>query len=648
MKTTKSSWFSMFSPLEKMFLHSRKPGNMNSCQFVCLFGLFVMLIGKPASAQDYTLSPNLSGQGTVTSTDGQIKCTRNNSGLSGTCSASYASGTQVTMNATAATGWVFSGWSGALESGCNAGNPCVVVMTTNLSPTATFVVAQSYSLSPNLSGYGTVTSTDGEINCTRSATGLSGACSATYASGTQVTMDATAASGWTFSAWSSAADSTCNGGNPCVVTMNQNLSPTATFTSSTLSVSPSPLVAPNASAVNSTFTGHFFISGQNFPSNAFVTTDGPLVLTGTPTITPTLIVQEYEIGCCAPQQGQTFHLWVNTPPSASLEIADTITLSTTEPVFSLPVPSNGGWFWDATSTPPWSCPTTGCPTLSYAVLNPDLWNLSSASGSLSMAFSGALDTTISLSTIQLKNESTPIVGYPNLSYGWSPFSQSSWFQSPDFTLPQQVLSFPNVWSMVNYSISPTTKIDFTYDIWVTQPPAHSGICAGDVELMIWTYKDGLKPSSYTGAVLETFNGTQHPEQLLTWMGGSVQYPIWQAYVGQSGSGSASCGYGTTVSLVLKSPQVSGYIGVGLDQMIGAMIDTLVSCTPSKCDGTTWTQSNLEQYSVDSISLGSEFGPNNKSEAYYSYNISPGNVSEYCFVIAPSNDSTWSDYQCPAN
>jgi len=55
-------------------------------------------------------------------------------------------------------------------------------------------------------------------------------------------------------------------------------------------VSPSPLVGPKTST-NSPYKGYFFITGQNFPQNAFVTTDGPLLLIGNPaTITSTLIV----------------------------------------------------------------------------------------------------------------------------------------------------------------------------------------------------------------------------------------------------------------------------------------------------------------------------------------------------------------------
>jgi hypothetical protein len=170
----------------------------------------------PSCTGNETLTVNEVGQGTVTSTDGEINCTNG----SGTCSAVYASGSSVTMNATAASGWTFSGWSGS----CSGGNPCNVIMNSNLSATATFT-PPNYTLTVNEVGQGTVTSTDGEINCTNG----SGTCSAVYASGTSVTLNATGASGWTFSGWSGS----CSGGNPCIVIMNGNVSETATFTTYT-------------------------------------------------------------------------------------------------------------------------------------------------------------------------------------------------------------------------------------------------------------------------------------------------------------------------------------------------------------------------------------------------------------------------------
>ena len=148
----------------------------------------------------YTLTPAITGQGTITSTDGKINCTSNGSTMSGSCSASYAAGTQVTMNAAPAAGWTSQGWSGF----CSGGNPCNVTMNSNYSPRATFT-GPTYMLTPAITGQGTITSTDGMINCTSNGSTVSGSCSASYTAGTQVTMNAAPATGWTSQGWSGSA-----------------------------------------------------------------------------------------------------------------------------------------------------------------------------------------------------------------------------------------------------------------------------------------------------------------------------------------------------------------------------------------------------------------------------------------------------------
>ncbi len=79
----------------------------------------------------FSLSAGVSGSGTVTSTPSGISC-------GSTCSASFANGTQVTLNETPASGWVFSGWSGA----CSGAGSCVVTMSAAENVTAAFLIAQ--------------------------------------------------------------------------------------------------------------------------------------------------------------------------------------------------------------------------------------------------------------------------------------------------------------------------------------------------------------------------------------------------------------------------------------------------------------------------------------------------------------------------
>jgi M6 family metalloprotease-like protein len=165
----------------------------------------------PVPTYALTVAKAGTGSGTVTSSTGGIAC-------GATCSATYASGTVVTLTAAAAGGSSFTGWSGA----CVGSGTCTVTMTAARNVTATFTLTPvpTYALTVAKAGTGsgTVTSSTGGIAC-------GATCSATYASGTVVTLTAAAAGGSSFSGWSGA----CAGTGPCVVTMSAARSVTATF-----------------------------------------------------------------------------------------------------------------------------------------------------------------------------------------------------------------------------------------------------------------------------------------------------------------------------------------------------------------------------------------------------------------------------------
>jgi endoglucanase len=180
------------------------------------------------------------GSGTVTSNTGGINC-------GSTCSATYASGTTVTLTATAASGSTFAGWS----NGCTGTSAtCTVSMTAARTVNAAFNTSggTTFALTVTRSGTGsgTVTSNTGGINC-------GSTCSATYASGTTVTLTATAASGSTFAGWSGA----CTGTSAtCSVSMTAARTATATFNTS--GGGTTPCANPVTFATN---TGNFNSTG---------------------------------------------------------------------------------------------------------------------------------------------------------------------------------------------------------------------------------------------------------------------------------------------------------------------------------------------------------------------------------------------------
>lgn len=152
-----------------------------------------------------------SGFGLVTSVPAGINCGT-------TCSATFASGTSVTLTAAASAGSVFSGWSGA----CTGSSPtCAVSMSAAQSVTAMFGLDPGYTLSVSKagSGGGTVMSVPSGIMC-------GATCSASFPSGTVVTLVASPDAGVPFGGWSGA----CAGAaSTCSVTMSAAKSVTATF-----------------------------------------------------------------------------------------------------------------------------------------------------------------------------------------------------------------------------------------------------------------------------------------------------------------------------------------------------------------------------------------------------------------------------------
>ena len=203
---------------------------------LCIYGLGAALLltafacgGVPSGPtamptdveQQQTATRNLNvtvsgaGSGTVTSSPSGIRCPSN-------CSASYDTGTEVTLTAAPASGSTFAGWSGDCGGTSQTAS---VAMESPRSCTATFDVEQQQTATRNLNvtvsgaGSGTVTSSPSGIRCPSN-------CSASYDTGTEVTLTAAPASGSTFAGWSG----DCGGTSQTVsVTMDAARSCTATF-----------------------------------------------------------------------------------------------------------------------------------------------------------------------------------------------------------------------------------------------------------------------------------------------------------------------------------------------------------------------------------------------------------------------------------
>ena len=147
------------------------------------------------TATTFTLTTNVSGSGSIA---------RNPN------AASYAAGTVVTLTATPAAGFVFSGWSGDLSG---SANPATITMSANRTVTATFTTTTGgpFTLNVSVNGSGTVSRSPNQ---------------ATYPAGTVVTLTAAAGPNFGFVNWSGDLAGVAN---PTTIIMNANKSVVANF-----------------------------------------------------------------------------------------------------------------------------------------------------------------------------------------------------------------------------------------------------------------------------------------------------------------------------------------------------------------------------------------------------------------------------------
>jgi hypothetical protein len=167
-------------------------------------------MGPPIPVQ---LAVTVQGAGSVTSAPAVINCP-------GTCSASFAAGTAVTLSASPATGWQFSNWSGA----CTGTGPCQLSLAADSAVVATFSPASGPTrvLTVSSQGAGTITSDPAGISCSG---GGAGTCSAAFPTGTPVTVKAAPAAGSAFAGWSGA----CRAAYDCKLVLASDTSVAAAF-----------------------------------------------------------------------------------------------------------------------------------------------------------------------------------------------------------------------------------------------------------------------------------------------------------------------------------------------------------------------------------------------------------------------------------
>ena len=162
-------------------------------------------------ATKYTLTITKPTNGKLVSKPGNIDC-----GGEGTvCKAEFNKGTEVTLTATADTGYTPAAWQGACDKTKAGESTCKLSMDANKTAGRAFLARPILAIDRYIGG--SITNADKTIDCGSKTD----TCEASFDKGTEVTLTAQADTGYAPAAWQGACDETATG-QPCKLTMNAN------------------------------------------------------------------------------------------------------------------------------------------------------------------------------------------------------------------------------------------------------------------------------------------------------------------------------------------------------------------------------------------------------------------------------------------
>ena len=162
-------------------------------------------------ATKYTLSITKPTNGKLVSKPGNIDC----GGEGNDCKAEFSKGTEVTLTATADTGYILGAWQGACDK-TKADQPCKLSMDANKTAGKAFL-KPTLSIDPKPIN-GTLVSDVGNINCGSEG----GDCEAEFSKGTEVTLTAMADTGYILGAWQGNCSETGIEEETCKLSMDAN------------------------------------------------------------------------------------------------------------------------------------------------------------------------------------------------------------------------------------------------------------------------------------------------------------------------------------------------------------------------------------------------------------------------------------------
>jgi len=258
----------------------------------------------------------------------------------------------------------------------------------------------------------------------------------------------------------------------------------------------------------------------------------------------------------------------------------------------------------------------------WLAISINMWNLESAEGTAVMTYhvNGTISFTAELRDLKIEDPESWVLGYPEVYYGYNPWSLSGVYGRDNFKLPAKVDELPLTDVIVNYTISKVQKslpLNFAFDIWLTKEEFSRQVGPGDVELMIWLYSDHMSPAgvNYQNITLPVvLNGQSLDNSWEVWIG-----KIYESWL--------------IVTLRSSHPLI-GHVKINLNEYLDTVDNMLKGLKIS----------SITQHYLESIHLGSEFGsPFTKNASFawklYELTFSLPKPQETTYTISTTQSPT---------
>ena len=128
-----------------------------------------------------------------------------------------------------------------------------------------------------------------------------------------------------------------------------------------------------------------------------------------------------------------------------------------------------------------------------------MWNAIGGRGTCMLRIRREALVRCSVRGVVLRDPDVWVAGFPELYYGYKPWSGWSSGSLPELRLPQRVSELPRIVLYVEYSArhAPHLSMNVALDLWLTKQERPGVVSHGDAEVMLWLYRSGrARPAGF--------------------------------------------------------------------------------------------------------------------------------------------------------